>query len=229
VVVHGRASAARFGRRWRDGVTATIGLFVLLGGMLAVRHGTVSGAEEAAFHAVNDLPEGLYVGAWPLQQMGALFAGPLVALVALLFRRYRLALAALTATALKLLLERGVKDLVTRERPGTSIGTDVNLRGDVHVAGPSFVSGHAALIAALATVVSPYVNGRWKILPWAVVVLVMVGRVYVGAHNPLDVICGAGLGVAIGGGLNLLFGVPVPSAPEPSDPSAAMAPSDEPS
>ena len=40
----------------------------------------------------------------------------------------------------------------------------------------------------------------------------MVTRVYVGAHNPLDVICGAALGLVIGGGLNLAFGVPAPLA-----------------
>ena len=40
--------------------------------------------------------------------------------------------------------------------------------------------------------------------------VVMVTRVYVGAHNPLDVICGAALGFAIGGCLNLAFGVPRP-------------------
>ena len=34
----------------------------------------------------------------------------------------------------------------------------------------------------------------------------MVGRVYVGAHNPLDVVCGAALGVAIAGAVNLLTG-----------------------
>ena len=45
------------------------------------------------------------------------------------------------------------------------------------------------------------------------VVLVMIGRVYVGAHNPLDVICGAGLGVAIGSLLNLVVGVPVGARP----------------
>ena len=36
----------------------------------------------------------------------------------------------------------------------------------------------------------------------------MVGRVYVGAHNPLDVVCGAALGIAIGGAVNLVVGRP---------------------
>jgi hypothetical protein len=33
-------------------------------------------------------------------------------------------------------------------------------------------------------------------------------RVYVGAHNPLDVICGPALGVAIGSYINLMVTVP---------------------
>ena len=70
----------------------------------------------------------------------------------------------------------------------------------------------SGLVAAIACVVVPYLRGRWKIVPWVVVGLVMVTRVYVGAHNPLDVICGAALGVAIGGCLNLVFGVPAPAA-----------------
>jgi membrane-associated phospholipid phosphatase len=32
----------------------------------------------------------------------------------------------------------------------------------------------------------------------------------VGAHNVLDVVCGAGLGAAIAGVLNLVIGVPSP-------------------
>ncbi len=131
-----------------------------------------------------------------------------MALVAFVLGYRRLAAAALVVTVMKLVLERIVKAMVTRERPGTSIGSDVHMRGSVSATGESFVSGHAVLIAALATIVMPYLRGRWKVVPWVIVALVLVARVYVGAHNPLDVLCGAALGVGIGGAANLIFGVP---------------------
>jgi undecaprenyl-diphosphatase len=37
---------------------------------------------------------------------------------------------------------------------------------------------------------------------------VLLARVYVGAHNPLDVICGAALGLVIGSCINLALRVP---------------------
>jgi undecaprenyl-diphosphatase len=148
----------------------------------------------------------LYRPLWPFQQLGALAVGPVVAIAAALLKRYRLAIAVLIATIAKLVLERVVKVVASRQRPGTSIGNDVHLRGDVSATGESFVSGHAVLIAAIAGLVTMYLPGRWKILPWIVVALVMITRVYVGAHNPLDVVCGAGLGLAIAGAINLLMG-----------------------
>jgi undecaprenyl-diphosphatase len=180
--------------------------------MIAVRNGSVTGFERSTFRAINDLPAALYPVLWPFQQLGVIVVGPLAAIVAAAFRKFRLAAALIVATILKLGLERVVKKIVTRERPGTSIGGDVHLRGNVSLHGESFVSGHAVLVTAIACLVVPYLRGRWKLVPWAVVGVVLVTRVYVGAHNPLDVICGAALGLAIGGCLNLAFGVPAPQA-----------------
>lgn len=203
-------------RRRADTVCVVVGVAVLLVGMLAVRDGSVSGLERSVFRAINDLPEAVYSLLWPFQQLGALFVGPLVAVVALVLHRRRLALAAVIVTAAKLVTERIVKAIVSRERPGTSIGTDIHLRGDVHATGESFVSGHAVLVAALAGIIAPYLPGRWRVVPWALTAVVMFGRVYVGAHNPLDVICGAALGIAIAGAVNLGLGVPTAAVQEPS-------------
>jgi membrane-associated phospholipid phosphatase len=206
----------RFVRRREDALVVALGLVVLLAGMVAVRHGSVSAAERSVFHAVNDLPAALYPVLWPFQQLGVIVIGPVAAIVAALFRKFRLALVLLILTVAKLGLERVVKVFVSRERPGTSIGHDVHARGNVSLSGESFVSGHAVLAAAIACAVVPYLRGRWKIVPWVLLGLVMVTRVYVAAHNPLDVICGAALGLAIGGCLNLAFGVPAASTEVPA-------------
>lgn len=70
--------------------------------------------------------------------------------------------------------------------------------------GRGFVSGHAAVVAAIATVVTPYLGTRGRWIVWTLVVITTTARVYVGAHLPLDSIGGAALGVA-GGTLALVI------------------------
>lgn len=206
----------RVERRRLDAVWIAAGLGTLLLTGVAARGGTVPGWEEAIFHAINGLPSWLRAPMQAAEILGVLLVGPAVAVIALGFRKPRLAVAALSATALKLVLERVVKQVVERQRPAVST-PDAIARG-VPVRGLAFVSGHAVLTAALAGVVTPYLRGAWKAVPWGVVALVCFARVYLGAHNPLDVVGGAGLGLAIAGALNLLLGVPVAGVGRAADP-----------
>jgi membrane-associated phospholipid phosphatase len=83
----------------------------------------------------------------------------------------------------------------------------LNLR-DVPLVGPSFPSGHAIIAFGIAWLVAPYLPRRWQVVVFALCALVAFARVYLGAHNPLDVTAGAAAGIAIGSLLNLAFGVP---------------------
>ncbi len=183
------------------------GAVVVVATSAVARSGEVGRTEAGVFHAVNRLPD-LHPGVlWPQQQFGNLAVGPLIAAVAASRRQWHLAAAAATATVLKLGLERAVKAVIVRERPGTTVPGAIR-RGDVPHQGQSFVSGHATLVTALATVVTPHLSGRWKAVPTLAAASVCVARVYSGAHNPLDVVGGIGLGLVAGGTTNLALGVP---------------------
>jgi undecaprenyl-diphosphatase len=206
-------------RRRIDAVAVAVGLVLLVAGMIVVGDdGHVPAAEEALFRSVNDWPDWLIWPLWPFQQAGNVVVGPLLAALAWWLHRRRLAVALLAATVAKLALERVVKALVTRERPGTAVGLDIHLRGDVSATGESFVSGHLVVITAVAWMITPYLPRRWVWVPWVVVAMVGLTRTYVGAHLPLDVVCGGGLGLIIGGTANLVAGVP--EAAEVSEPAA---------
>lgn len=187
--------------------------------------GDVPGWEEAVFHAVNGLPDWLRGPMWLFQLAGLLLVPVAVAVVAAALRRFRLALALVVLVPLKLLVEKAVvKQVVERERPGTTICeldvTCANFR-DVPVEGLSFVSGHAVIAWAVATLLWPYLPGRWRWAPVGVAVLNSVARVYLGAHNPLDVVGGGAIGVMLGALLTMAVGSPVrASGPQQKAPAA---------
>jgi undecaprenyl-diphosphatase len=173
-----------------------LGAVAAFGLSTAAASGPVSSLEAGTFGAINELPDALFWPMWAIMQLGNLFAVPTLALGAMYFRRWRLAAGLAVAGVACWILGKVVKDFVGRGRPGALL-EDVILRRS-HAGGGGYVSGHAAVVFALATVLHPYLSRRWRIVSWTLAVLVSIARVYVGAHLPLDCIGGAALGCAIG-------------------------------
>jgi undecaprenyl-diphosphatase len=186
-------------------VLAGVGLAIVTLSSVAARKPYIGPVESRLFHAVNGLSDRLYPLLWLPMQLGNLVVGTAAGLVvALVDGDITVAIGVVLAMALKLVVERVVRKemadyLTIRQRPGTS-EVGARLRGhDVPASGPSFPSGHVILVAAVGTVVAANIPPAWWWVPAVLTALVMLGRVYVGAHNPLDVTAGLGAGLLLGG------------------------------
>jgi membrane-associated phospholipid phosphatase len=190
---------------------AGAGAVILVLSILAARHDRIPRREITIFRWINRLPNWLYPILWLPMQLGNLVVGCLAGIVvAIVVGDLGIAIGVVVATGMKLIVERVVRHevagyLAIRQRPGTSQQAPI-LRGDVPETGPSFPSGHVILIAAIACIVAIAFPPGLVWIPWVLAVLVAVGRVYVGAHNPLDVTSGFGAGMLIGGGLLMVAG-----------------------
>jgi undecaprenyl-diphosphatase len=193
------------GRVRRDLIVLVTSLAVFAVCAVVVADGRVGPTERAVFHAVNGLPTWLYRPMLLAQYLGVLAMPLVVALGALAFRRWRLAAALALVVPLKLALERIPKELVQRERPGTTV-PDAILRG-VHPGGLSFTSGHAIITFAIAGLLVLVLPRRWGVVAVVLASLNAVARVYLGAHNPLDVVGGAAIGLALAAALDLVLDV----------------------
>jgi membrane-associated phospholipid phosphatase len=158
----------------RNVVVLSIASIVLLAASIAAR-ADLTALETQVFRAVNDLPDAFYNPIWPLMQYGTFITIPALAVVALLFRRRPLALALALAGVGVYLLALLVKQIVERGRPGE-----------------------------LSVVVAAHLSKRWTIAALVLGTVVLMGRLYVGAHLPLDVIGGAALGAVAGSAVNLI-------------------------
>jgi membrane-associated phospholipid phosphatase len=189
-----------------DALRLVAGLAILLACTATVRPHEVGVLEADLFRLVNDLPTALYPAFWLVMQAGNVLAVGVASLVVAATRRFWLAFN-LAVTGIGVwLAARWIKDQVGRERP-VDLLDGVHLRGP-HDNGLGFVSGHAAVAVAIATLIAPYLDRRLRWLAVLVAALVGMSRLYVGAHLPFDVIGGAALGWAAGSLVHLLLGAP---------------------
>jgi undecaprenyl-diphosphatase len=167
--------------------------------------GRVGDAEARAFAAVNGLrlPAAVWPLTWVPMQLGSIggsLAG--VVLSARVTRNRRTTLAALAGTQVAYWGAKLVKRTVARGRPAALLH---GVRQREECSGLGYLSGHSAVALAFALAVTPSLRGPVRAVPYGLVAGVMFGRVYGGAHLPLDIVGGAGLGLLTGTGARMAF------------------------
>jgi glycosyltransferase 2 family protein len=188
-----------------DALRLLVGTAILLFCTLTVHERHVGVLETDLFRLANDLPNALYPAFWTVMQAGNVVAVGVAAVVMAATRRFWLAFN-LAVTGIGVwLLAKWIKGEVGRGRPDELL-PDVTVRNPD--SGLGFVSGHAAVAVAIATLVAPYLGRRARWVAFAVAGLVCVSRIYMGVHLPLDVVGGAALGWAAGSLVHLLLGAP---------------------
>jgi undecaprenyl-diphosphatase len=200
--VHGRETVARFVSRRAAVVRLVAGAGVLAWTAVRASRARPSELELASFDAVNGLPDAISAPLWPVMQLGALAAVPVVAGSVWLAGDRRRAKRLLTGGTATWVLAKVVKRFVGRGRPAAMV-PGVHIRGGVQ-SGSGFLSGHAAIAAAMATGVRPIVPTATPVLA-ALAGTVGFSRIYVGAHLPLDVVGGAALGVIVDATIELVL------------------------
>jgi len=156
--------------------------------------GRVDVAEERVFRTFNVAPDGLYPVVWPVMQMGSLAA---VFVTAEGVRRRRGLPDALVVAAVGTAVWGGIKLIkpsVGRGRPAAHL-VGVHVRGQPQT-GLGYPSGHAAVSLTLALIATRSPGVRAAALAGAAIT--GAGRMYVGAHLPLDVAGGYGAGLLVG-------------------------------
>jgi undecaprenyl-diphosphatase len=191
-----------------DVLRVVLGALILLATMTAIHQHRIGVREANLFRLINDLalPSWTRWPVWGVMQLGVIGAVPLVAGLALLTRRLRLAAYAALAGGTIYLVAKLVKVFVQRGRPQTLL--ENVFIADVPDRGLGYVSGHSAVAVSLATVASPFLGRRARRVAWTLAGLVCVARIYVGSHLPFDVVGGAALGWAAGALVLLVFGAP---------------------
>jgi undecaprenyl-diphosphatase len=146
-------------------------------------------AEARVFARVNGLPDRVWPVIWAPMQLGS-FGGSLAAcaLLATRDRNRRIAISALLASQGAYWASKGVKRVVMRGRPAAVLA---GVREREQTSGHGYLSGHSAVAFALATV-APSTPA------FGAAAVVGFGRMYAGAHLPLDVVGGCGLGLLAG-------------------------------
>jgi undecaprenyl-diphosphatase len=181
----------------RHGLVGATGLGLLGAATRSARHDAITDREDRYFRASNRLPDTVEGPLAGIMQLGSLGGAWGVGAAFAIARRPRPALLVAVAGTTAWGAAKLVKQRVGRGRPSAHLD-DVTVRGQPQ-SGLGFPSGHTAVAVTTAVVASRYLSWPWATGLTAGAITTGVARMYVGAHLPLDIVGGLGVGLACGG------------------------------
>ncbi len=212
--------SARVPATWTAGLVAGLGIVLFGVPALLLKMGAVSW-DVSLFRTLNDVPPALASVLTPLSH---LFLPTDIIVIVVLAVGYVVArshsvlpvAAAAVAAGIAWALSHVAKAISDRPRPYEAVAGVVLRQQPAH--GTSFPSSHTAVTVAVVIALVPFLPRALAPAVIAYAVLVGWSRVCLGVHYPLDVLAGAGIGMAAGGVILLALGVLLHRTGRPAGP-----------
>jgi uncharacterized protein (TIRG00374 family) len=190
-----------------DAVRLLLGLLlVAIGAVLArAAQATIEGIEVDLIRALGRLPGGVVQMVLSLAQFATSLVTPVVLIVLLVRRRWRVALL-LVLAGISATLAMGLADAVVLDRDLAEALAAADSGNSL--ADPNYPNSFAiAAMTAVVTVSTPWLGRRWKRTLWGAVGVLLLLRL-VTLAPALDLVLALGVGTVVGSALLLLFGTP---------------------
>jgi undecaprenyl-diphosphatase len=156
----------------------------------------------------------------PLILLGTVFVGWVLLSARNRAERLEIARSTVIAIAAAELFAQIGKHLANQPRPLAVLPGLDDHGYPIQPHGNAFPSAHTAIVVALVGALWPWMHWPQRVVAVLIAVLVMINRLYIGAHWPLDVVGGAALGT-LAASISWLIAARWPVRPKSAAPSVA--------
>lgn len=172
-----------------------VGLLFFAVSLLIAHAHQLNGWQARLFYDFNNLPNGYTAPAlWITEGLGAGYPIAICILVPLLLKRYRLAWRFFVTVGGTGVVMEAAKLIAKEPRPYVLLHNHLHVRA-VELGLNSFPSGHEAVATAMALTLWLILPRAWRWLSIFWILIVAVSRLYLGVHQPIDIIGGFAIGL----------------------------------